>query len=54
MTLQLQVLQLSQKKLHETASLNWKSITQRLVVLVTNVVYQTNIEVHYTSAISKH
>ena len=39
---------------YATSSSNLKSITKRLVALVTNVIDQTNIEVHYTEAISEH
>ena len=39
---------------YATSSPNLKSITKRLVALVTNVIDQTNIEVHYTEAISEH
>ena len=61
MTLQLQVLQLSQKKCKKVVLLSLlltimqphHESTKRLVTLVTNVIDQTNIEVHCTEAISK-
>ena len=38
---------------YATSSSNSKSITKRLVALVINIIDETNIEVHYTEAISK-